>query len=316
MLCILSDSYDPYFNLAVEEMLMKKSDKEYFILSINNQSVIIGKHQVANREINTRYVYENEIPVIRRISGGGTVYHDTGNLNFSFISNSETGRQIDFRKYVKPVIDFLSVYGVEAIMQGKNNLCVGGLKISGNSEHVFKNRVLHHGTLLFNSDLTVLSNVLRNEDCCYYSRAVKSISSPVMNINSLLTGIYNTSDLMIKMSDYILNSSAKNEVYILSKNENTEAQLIAETKYHSWEWNWAYGPEYTFKNVFILNGNEYNCKLVVEGGIIKECNIEGSDKVKKAGTRLLGCRHMVSDILELFREENSLFSPEQVYDFF
>ncbi len=101
--------------------------------------------------------------MIRRISGGGTVFHDTGNLNFSFILNSREGKQIDFRKYTLPVISFLSSLGIEAKFGGKNDLMAGGLKISGNAEHVYRDRVLHHGTLLFDSDLEMYARCLRKE---------------------------------------------------------------------------------------------------------------------------------------------------------
>jgi lipoate-protein ligase A len=156
MFCIITESDDPSFNLAVEELLLKNRNNEYLILGINKPSVIIGKHQSAHREINTRFVTENNIPVIRRISGGGTVFHDKGNLNFTFIRQSEAGKQIDFRKYTKPVIDFLYSLGVEAKFEGKNDLKTDGLKISGNAEHVHRNRVLHHGTLLFSTSLEII----------------------------------------------------------------------------------------------------------------------------------------------------------------
>ena len=152
MLCLNLESTDPYFNLAVDEYLLKNRKEDFLILGINDTSVIIGKHQVAHRESATKFVTQNNIPVIRRISGGGTVYHDNGNLNFSFILKSEQGKQVDFRKYTLPVISFLASLGVDAKFEGKNDLKVNGLKISGNAEHVYHDRVLHHGTLLFNSD--------------------------------------------------------------------------------------------------------------------------------------------------------------------
>src|SRR5512133_305155 len=182
MFCINLDTNDPFFNLAIEEFLLKTSKEEYFILGVNNPSVIIGKHQSGHREINTKFVNENKIPVIRRISGGGTVFHDAGNLNFSFISNSESGKQVDFRKYTQPVIDFLSSMGVKARFEGKNDLKVEGFKISGNAEHIHGNRVLHHGTLLFNTSLDMLRNSIRKDTSCYSSRAVASNPATVINL--------------------------------------------------------------------------------------------------------------------------------------
>lgn len=149
MLCLNLPSTDPFFNISADEYLLKHSKEEFLVLSINSSSVIIGKHQSPHIETDTEFISENNIPVIRRISGGGTVFHDPGNLNFSFILNSTPAHQVDFRKYTEPVIRFLATIGVEAMFAGKNDLRVNDLKISGNAEHVYRERVLHHGTLLF-----------------------------------------------------------------------------------------------------------------------------------------------------------------------
>src|SRR5512137_1221492 len=132
MFSLIQESHDPFFNLAAEEYLLHDRKEDFFILSVNDPSVIIGKHQVTHREVNTRFTTSRKIPVIRRISGGGAVYHDRGNLNFAFIRQSEHGKQVDFRYYTQPVIDFLGSLGVAAVFGGKNDLTVDGLKISGN----------------------------------------------------------------------------------------------------------------------------------------------------------------------------------------
>ncbi|MCU0462082.1 MAG: lipoate--protein ligase family protein, partial [Bacteroidales bacterium] len=182
MLCLHLTSTDPCFNLAVDEYLLKNRKEDFFILSVNTPSVIIGKHQVAHREADTAFVTENNIPVIRRISGGGAVFHDEGNLNFTFILQSKQGSQVDFRKYTLPVIEFLSSHGIDAKFEGKNDLKVDGLKISGNAEHVFRQRILHHGTLLFDSRLDLLGKALRKDTSSYTTRAVASNPSSVVNL--------------------------------------------------------------------------------------------------------------------------------------
>jgi lipoate-protein ligase A len=169
MLCINLPTHDPYFNLATEEYLLRSGKENYFLVSVNDPSVIIGKHQIANAESAVQYVTENNIPVIRRISGGGTVYHDEGNLNFTFIGNSTSGHQIDFKKHTEPIIDFLESKNVNAEFYGKNQINADGIKISGNAEHIYKNRVLHHGTLLYCTSLEKLHNSIkqncRNQPC-------------------------------------------------------------------------------------------------------------------------------------------------------
>jgi lipoate-protein ligase A len=316
MFCINLPFNDPFFNLALEEVLLKNSKEDYLILGINKPSVIIGKHQSAHREVNTKFVSEINIPVIRRISGGGTVFHDYGNLNFSFIRQSESGKQVDFRKYTLPVIEFLSFVGVEAKFEGKNDLKVDGLKISGNAEHVHHNWVLHHGTILFSASLDLLRNTIRKDKSGYTTRAVDSNPSSVMNLNQKLTSFSDIYEFRSEMINYFLRTIPDTHIYNLSLSEIKEAESLAETKYKSWEWNWAYGPEYTFKNTFQFNKKEHNCALFVKDGVVKECTIEGSDKMLHVGKSLIGCRHMVPDVLKVFEEENIDILPEEIYNFF
>jgi lipoate-protein ligase A len=307
---------DPFFNLAIEELLLKNSKEEYLILGINKPSVIIGKHQSAHKEVNTKFVIENNIPVIRRISGGGTVFHDKGNLNFTFIRQSEAGSQVDFRKYTLPVIEFLLSLGVEAKFEGKNDIKMGGLKISGNAEHIHRNRVLHHGTLLFCTSLYVLGNSLRKDTSCYTSRAVESNPSSVMNLNEKLNNFRDIYEFRSEMMNYFLKNMSNAAIYKLSPSEIEEAESLAATKYKTWEWNFAYGPEYTFNNSFQINGKKHSCRLFIKNGIIMKCTIEGSDQLMMVAKKITGCRHMVPDILKIFEEENIILSDDVIYKFF
>lgn len=316
MFCINLESYDPFFNLAFEEFLLKNSKEEYLILYVNSPSVIIGKHQIPHREVNTRFVTEKNLPVIRRISGGGTVYHDHGNLNFSFIRLSESGRQVDFIKYTKPIIDFLKYMGVDAKFEGKNDLKIDGLKISGNAEHVHGNRVLHHGTLLYNTSLDSLRNSIRKDISRYSSRAVASNPSSVINLSEKLNCFSDLNEMRLEMINYFLKNLADTLPYEISVEECLQAESIALSKYHTWEWNWAYGPEYNFRNSFVLNNIPYSCNLVVNDGVISECVIEGKGPLSDSSKRLIGCRHMVSDLEDFFIGENIIFTEEDIFNFF
>lgn len=316
MFCINLDTTDPFFNLAIEEFLLKSSKEEYLILYVNNPSVIIGKHQSGHMEADTRFVNENQIPVIRRISGGGTVFHDNGNLNYSFIRQSESGKQVDFRKYTQPVIDFLLLMGVDARFEGKNDIKVDGLKISGNAEHIHGTRVLHHGTLLFSTSVEMLRNSLRKDQSCYTSRAVVSNPAPVINLKEKINCFQDINEFRSEMLNYFLKNFSDNVLYNLSEAEILQAESIAASKYKSWEWNWAYGPEYTFKNAFEINNAFQSCRMVIKDGIILECNIEGSDHIKNASKKLIGCRHMVDDLLEVFLKENIILSENEIFGFF
>ena len=316
MFCINLNTNDPFFNLAIEEFLLKNSKEEYLILGVNNPSVIIGKHQSGHREVNTKFVYENHIPVIRRISGGGTVFHDNGNLNFSFIRQSESGKQVDFRKYTQPVIDFLVSIGVEVKFAGKNDLKVDGYKISGNAEHIHRNRVLHHGTLLFNSSLDMLRNSIRKDTSCYTSRAVISNPASVMNLNEKLNTFKNIDEFRLGMLNYFKTNLSDFVPYELTLTEIMQAESLADSKYKRWEWNWAYGPEYTFNNNYVMNKVYHSCSMYIKDGIIRECFIEGSDQMNRTAGKLIGCRHMVDDLSVVLRKENIFLTEEDIYNFF
>jgi lipoate---protein ligase len=316
MFCINLESTDPFFNLAIEEVLLKYRTEDFLILGINSPSIIIGKHQSAHRESDTRFAEMNNIPVIRRISGGGTVFHDNGNLNFTFITQSEPGRQIDFQKYTRPVIDFLVSAGIEARFEGKNDLKVEGLKVSGNAEHVFRNRVLHHGTLLFSSSLEILRNTIRKDTSHYTTRAVASNPSPVMNLSDKVKLYDDILKFRSGMMDYFLTSLHGAETYNPAESDILAAQALANSKYKTWEWNYAYGPEYRFNTSFILKGNSYSVSILVRNGLIEDCEIKGSGDLAKAGKKLTGHRHMADDILKVLNQEGIAITKDEVYMFF
>jgi lipoate---protein ligase len=316
MLLINLETHDPFFNLSIEEILLTKSGEEYLILGINDPAVIIGKHQSAHREVNTKFVTENKIPVIRRISGGGTVFHDAGNLNFTFIRYGETGKQVDFQKYTRPIIDYLISLGIKARFEGKTDIKVDGFKISGNAEHIYRNRVLHHGTLLFSTSMDMLRNSLRLDKSYYTTRAVDSNPSSVMNLNEELKIFRDINEFRQEMIHYFLDNMTDLEICKISSHYAEQALSLAETKYKSWEWNFAYGPEYTFKNTFQFDDKLHFCKLFVSNGIVRDCTIDGSDKMMPVAKALHGCRHMVPDFLNVFDKENINITKEEIFNFF
>jgi lipoate-protein ligase A len=316
MLSSILDSNNAFLNLATEEYLLQNRKEDFLILSINDPAVIIGKHQVPHREVNTRFIEEKRIPVIRRISGGGAVYHDRGNLNFAFIRQSEPGRQVDFRLYTQPVIGFLKSIGINAAFEGKNDITVDGLKISGNAEHVFRERVLHHGTLLFDASLDDLRLSLRPETKNYSTRAVESNRAPVTNLKDKISTIENIQMFASTMLEYVRLTNNNVRPFTLTADEISAVRLLAETKYSTWEWTWGYGPPYTFTNTFEVNGKTHHCRLMVRDGIIWECDIEGSIELAATGKKLIGCRHMYQDLVKAFRSADIPVTEENIYRFF
>ena len=316
MRSIFLGTHDPFFNLALEEVLLKSRKEEYLILGINDPSVIIGKHQVANREACTRFVTENKIPVIRRISGGGTVFHDSGNLNFTFIRYCEPGKQVDFRKHTQPVIDFLISLGINAKFEGKNDIKVDGLKISGNAEHVHRNRVLHHGTLLFSTSLDMLRNSIREDKSCYTTRAVGSNPSSVLNLVDKLQIFAGIDDFSNAMMHYFSRIISGFEDYNISPQDMADAEALADSRYKTWEWNYAYGPEYTFYNTFRLLERMCSISLSVAEGKVRQCAITGGEELKSIEEKLLGCRHMVPEFMNVLEKENIGLAGVEIYNFF
>lgn len=316
MLCINLSTQDPYFNLATEEYLLRSGKEDFFLVSVNYPSVIIGKHQIANAESAAQYVSENGIPVIRRISGGGTVYHDEGNLNFTFICESTSGHQVDFRKHTEPIINFLKSKNVNAEFYGKNQINADGIKISGNAEHIYKNRVLHHGTLLYCSSLEKLHNSIKQSYGKYSSRAVQSNRTVVTNLAGRLAGIKSIEELRTGLLEYIINREPGSRIYNLTEAEIVEVAKLAATKYRSWEWNYGYGPAYVFTNSFQFKRNPFKCTISVKDGLITDCLLEGDGKVKIAEKYLLGKRHMFDELKSLLSSVNPIMDKDFVHNLF
>jgi len=257
-----------------------------------------------------------KIPVIRRISGGGAVYHDHGNLNFTFIRNSEQGKQVDFAFYTKPVIGFLASVGIEAVFGGKNDITVNGLKVSGNAENVFRERVLHHGTLLFDASVENMRSSLKPSNGNYSSRGVESNRTSVQNLKGMGKMPRSIEDLSMMMIDYFRNNFSALYDFALTDTELQDIRSAAETKYKVWEWNFGYGPPYTFTSRFVASGKNCSCRFVVKDGIIWESEITGTDCMVAAGKKLIGCRHMYDDIARLLRYENISVTEEEIYNLF
>jgi lipoate-protein ligase A len=316
MFCINLESHDPFFNLALDEILLKNRKEDFLVLGVNEPVVVTGKHQLSHRETNTRFVTENNIPVIRRITGGGTVYHDSGNLNFSMIMQSEHGKQVDFVKYTLPVIQFLSEFGVDAKFEGKNDIKVGGLKISGNAEHVHRDRVLHHGTLLFDSSLDNLRNSLRKDQGNYTSRAVCSNPSSVMNLKDKMHNVKDIMQLRSEMMNWLLHNFPGAEAYKLTEAEVEKAGALALSKYKTWEWNYGYGPEYLFTNKVQIEDKTYTCNLSVKEGLILSCKFEGSGRLDSVEKKLIGTKHMPEDMLKTLRQDGLAISDEEIFQMF
>ncbi|HOK75054.1 MAG TPA: lipoate--protein ligase [Bacteroidales bacterium] len=310
------ETYDPFFNLAVEDYLLHNSNKEYCLIYINDPSVVVGRHQVIYRETNYFTAEKLNIPVIRRISGGGTVYHDRGNLNYSFIINSAKGMQVDFVRHTRPVIEFLNINGIPAVLSGKSDITVNGFKVSGNAEHVFRERVLHHGTLLFDASLETMNSLLRGDAVGYSTKAIGSNRMQVMNLKGRIINIETTEELAIKFFEFMKEYFQGIEEFVLTTDEIKEISRLAESKYRSWEWNQGFSPAYSFRDYFEAYESPHVVNMFVKDGIIWKCTIEGSDIMAAVAKSLIGCRHMYDDIRNMFKAQGVMINDSEILKFF
>lgn len=319
MLCIHLKNTDPFFCLAAEEYLLKNFAEDIFMLWQSENAVVVGKHQNLLGEINYRFVRENNIKVARRISGGGTVFHDAGNVNFSFIKNVKSPAEISFKQFTAPVVDALAKLGITATTSGRNDLLINGLKISGNAEHVYKNRVLHHGTLLFNSDLENLGQAIKVVPRKYKSKAVQSNRSPVANISQFLKTPMNTEEFVRFLLKVQL-EKPENSIYNLTETDIQNIEKLSSEKFQTWEWNFGYSPKYTFRNEVVIEGKILKIEMFVEKGKIEKCTILGdyfpNKTANEISIQIQNKRHFLDDLNVSFVGLGVSISEDLIYSFF
>ncbi|MFZ5354418.1 MAG: lipoate--protein ligase [Bacillota bacterium] len=300
MLYIRNDSTSPYFNHAVEEYFIKNTDEECFILWRNIPCILIGKNQNAMSEINIEYVKENNIPIVRRLSGGGAVFNDLGNINFTFITNKDSNDSIDFKKFAQPIINALVDLNVKAEFSGRNDITIDGKKFSGNAQYSYKNRVLHHGTLLFSGNLTDLSAALKTKPLKFEDKSVKSVASRVTNISAHLDKPMDVLEFREFLKNHVMKANQIKAVHELSEQELAEINKIAKERFESWEWNFGSSPKYSYTNEKRFAGGTVEFNMEVERGIIEEIRIYGDffgeKDVKELEAALKGVRHTEEDI--------------------
>jgi len=302
MLIVQQPSTDPYFNIATEEYLLNSLTDDFFILYLNQPSIIVGKHQNTSAEINHDFVKQRSLKVVRRLSGGGTVYHDLGNLNYTFIANGSEGNLVDFKKHTRPILEVLNTLGVDAIIGGKNDIRVGSKKVSGNAEHVYKNRVLHHGTLLFSSNLDDLNEAIRVDAGSYSDKAVKSIRSQVANISEYLKGEITIEGFVELIENHVKKTFPNSADYSLSSEDISSINNLIRTKYSTWEWNFGYSPIYTLNRRIEVDSKQISIELTVEKGAITKVSVSGvinKSKATEIEQLLIGCKHDYESISKL-----------------
>ncbi|MFA7326871.1 MAG: lipoate--protein ligase [Candidatus Kapaibacterium sp.] len=268
---------NPSINLALEEYCLRNFDgnKDYLLFYINEPSIIIGRNQNTLEEINHEYVEEKGIHVIRRISGGGTVYHDFGNLNFSFMTDYCFESLNNFKKFTAPVIKVLNDMGVAAELKGRNDIVVNDRKISGNAQFSSGKRMFSHGTLLFDSELSEVANALNVKMSKIESKGHKSVRSRVANISEFMEKKMDVQSFRANILKGLYEDREDFETYHLTEDEWTGVHKLKDEKYATWEWNYGHSPRFNIKRTKRFAIGEIDLRLFVEKGIIKEFKVFG-----------------------------------------
>lgn len=273
---ITLNSTSPYHNLAVEEYLLQQTTDSVFMLWQNDNTIVIGRHQNTAAEINQEYVDNHRVNVVRRLTGGGAVFHDTGNLNFTFIQNVESGKkEIDFLKYLQPIVNALRSLGVPVAFSGRNDLVINGQKISGNAMTFFGNRVLEHGTLLFSSQMSDLANALKADPDKFIDKAVKSVRSRVTNISDHLPHPMTVLEFRDYLMDYIMKDNQLSGIQNLTKEEEAIVNRLMEEKYQTWEWNYGNSPEYSMNKKIRTKGGTVQVIADIRDGHLRDLQFYG-----------------------------------------
>jgi len=301
MLCIYHHSTDPYFNVAADEYILKHIADDCFMLWRNDNAIIVGRYQNTLSEINYDYVKDNKIAVVRRISGGGAVYHDLGNLNFSFTQTGKDSCLMDFEKYTKPIVDVLNQLGVQARFEGRNDITIDGKKIAGNAEHIYRNKILHHGCILFSSEMKNVGEALRINPVKYTDKAVKSVPKRVTNISDHLPSPLSIEAFTKMLMDYVVATTPGCKMYTFTVDDIAAIQKLRDEKYATQEWNFGESPDYNFRKAIRTNGGVIEMNLEVSKGIIEAVKIYGDffaeKDIRDVEAALVGIAHNEPAIL-------------------
>ena len=272
---LLNPSTDPGFNIALEEYLITQTDdsSEWFLLWQNRPAVIVGRYQNTAEEVNATIIQENQIEVVRRMSGGGAVYHDLGNLNFTLIVTSSADHS--FSRFAQPVLKALHKLGVEAQLSGRNDLTIAGRKFSGNAQYIGKKRLLHHGTLLFDTDLDIMQAALNVDASKMASKGVKSVRSRVTNLAEHLPASVNIDEIKSTLIRTVGEYRPLEPARGLSELEDASVRHLANHKYRRWEWNYVKSPQYDLRRQARYSWGQIDIRLELKQGRIILCKIYG-----------------------------------------
>ena len=302
------NEHDPAVNLAMEEYLLRhaNTDEDLLLFYINEPSIIIGRHQNTLEEINRSHVESHGIHVVRRLSGGGAVYHDLGNLNFSFITPYQPEHFSNFKKFTEPVLRSLGRLGIQAELSGRNDILVDGRKISGNAQYITSRRMVSHGTLLFNADLSHVADALNVKPGKIVSKGIKSVRSRVANISEFLTQPLSIEAFRSLLLENIFDGLPEAPQYHLSAEDWRAIHVLAEDRYRSWNWNYGRSPDFNVQKVQRFDSGEIEARIDVQQGSIQTIKFYGDyfaeAEPEELEQLLVGVRYEPEDLARALQE--------------
>ena len=306
MLYFENNSLDPYFNQAFEEYIFENyPDDEILLLWRNGPAVVCGSYQNVFAEVNVPKALDAGVAIVRRPSGGGTVYHDEGNLNYTYIRSCKA-EEVTYGPFIEPMVKALNAIGIPAEMNRTCDIAIDNLKVSGSAQKIVKDRVLHHGTLLYRCDLTSLKAIANGQRDSFESKGTKSVPWPVTNMADHVAGE------PMEMADFKAGLKAEFakmfalEERCLSEAELEKVRAAAKEKYQSWEWTFGKSPAFTCRRTFAYKGEELSLSYSAKRGVIEE--IEFAPEKKEWSDILRGKRLCVEELKALFDgEEKDLY---------
>lgn len=308
-------SNDVYTNLATEEYFLKHKPMDLFMLWINDNCIVIGKNQNSHKEINKEYIEQNNIKIVRRMSGGGAVFHDLGNICFTFIKSNSSNDFLNFGQFIKPIISVLKKLGIEAEASGRNDILIKGKKFSGNAQYVYNDWLLHHGTIMFSVTMSHIMKALNVNTDKIKSKGIDSVKSRVTNIVDHLKEKITIEDFRDMITKEIFKMYPEIEEYGLSDKDKIEIEKLRKNKYSTWDYIFGKNPKYEINNaVYVESVGTIDIYLNIEKSLIKEIKIYGDFFAKEdidfIEKKLVGIKHNYEDVL------NQLKTIENFGDYF
>ena len=315
-------STDPCMNLAFEEVVLnRRTQGDCLLLWQNDNTIVIGRNQNAEAEINREFVEAHGIKVVRRETGGGAVYHDMGNLNYSFITDSGAAERLTIERFTRPVVAALRGLGLDAEASGRNDILVSGRKVSGTAQRLKGTRILHHGTLLFDSDPEMAAGALNVDSTKFRSKSAKSVRSRIGNIR----GFLHEDMTLPEFWDYLKKFLSGGDIIIshLTEEELAEAEKLRLEKYATWEWNFGRSPKWSVANKRKWDGGILETRVNVEHGKITDIKFYGDFlallPVEPVAAALIGCdfrRESLAPVLGRFKTEEvfGTLTREEILD--